>query len=160
MPLYRSQNPFAFRTAFATWNVSSASDEEYFSVFDAVGPSSSLAARNFTLPNNSQIIACSATLYNTSGLSQIAGTMSFYIYKKASQTSTVPSVIYPLFTWNFPAIAATSMTSIYTTSLGVDFGASPNIIIPDGTNVAMAALAGNITGATLRGELTLYIVRG
>ena len=160
MPLYRSQNPFAFRTAFATWSVFGAIDEEYFSVFDAVGPTSSLAGRNFTLPNNSNIIACSATLYNTSGLSQIAGTMAFYIYKKASQTSTVPSVIYPLFNWSFPAIAGTSMTSIYTTSLGVSLGGSPNIIIPDGTNVAMTAVAGNISGATLRGELTLYIVRG
>jgi hypothetical protein len=160
MPLYRAQNPFAFRTAFATWNVSSASDEEYFSVFDAVGPTSSLANRNFTLPNNSNIIACSATLYNTSGLSQVGGTMAFYIYKKASQTSTTPSVIYPLFNWTFPTIAATSMTSIYTTSLGVDFGASPNIVIPDATNLAMTALAGNVSGASLRGEVTLYIVRG
>jgi hypothetical protein len=155
--LSRLNMPFAFRTAFATWSINSADDQEYFSVFDAVGPNTSLATRNFTLPNNSNIIACSATLYNTSGLSQVGGSMAFYIVTKASQTSTSPSQTYPLFNWAFPAIAAASMTSTYTTSLGIPVSASP-IIIPNGTNLAMLAQAGNVNGASLRGEVTLYIV--
>jgi hypothetical protein len=159
MPLFRSANPFAFRTLFATITVASSADTRYFSTIDAVGAVSALELRNFNLPYNCNIVACSATLYNTSANPLASGgTIGYSLVTKATETSTSPDQSYGLLSWTLPTIAGTAMTSNYSTSVSPT--GDGTISISAGRNLAIQAVIQNIAGATLRGELTLYIVRG
>lgn len=145
--------PYTFRTLFATTTVSNVSDTRYFSTIDAVGPVSALELRNFKLPYLFRVVACSATIYNTSAnalASERGGTVGFNLVAKASEASTSSGSIYSLFSnWTL-GIAGNGMTSFSSTL-------SP-IVISAGTNLAMQVVFTNLVGASLRGELTLYTV--
>ena len=152
MPLFRSANPFAFRTLFATTTPSSASDTKYFSTIDAVGATSAIELRNFKLPYTCRIVGCSATLYNASGTAlSSTGTVQYRLATKANEGSLSPDTTYALLTLGPLTIAATGMTSNYSTS--------SNFVISAGTNLAIEIVFTNLSGVSLRGELTLYIVR-
>ena len=143
---------FTFRTLFATTSVANASDTRYFSTIDAVGAVSGLELRNFQLPYLCKIVACSSTIYNTSGITLASGgTVAYNLVAKAAVASTSSNQIYGLLNnWTL-AIAGVGMTSNYSIL------ASP-ITISAGTNLASQVVFTNLAGASLRGELTLYIV--
>ena len=148
----RLSMPFTFRTLFATTSVANPSDTRYFSTIDAVGAVSGLELRNFEFPYLCKIVACSSTIYNTSGVTLASGgTVAYNLVTKATEASTSSSQIYGLLNnWTL-AIAGGGMTS-YSSIL-----ASP-ITISAGTNLASQVVFTNLAGASLRGELTLYIV--
>ena len=147
----RLSRPYTFRTLFATTSVASASDTRYFSTIDAVGPVSGLELRNFQLPYDFKVVACSATIYNTSASALASGgTVAFNLVTKSAQTSTSANQTHLLLSnWTL-GIAATGMVSNY--------NASRDISISAGTNLAVQVVFTNLTGASLRGELTLYTV--
>jgi hypothetical protein len=152
MPLFRSRTPFAFRTLFATTAPSTSPDTRYFSTIDAVGAVSAIELRNFDLPYDFRVVGCSVTLYNTSGSPLSAGgSVEYRLATKAAETSTSPSVTYQLLNFTLPTIAATAMTSNYSII-------TSDISISAGTNLAIQAVFTSLVGASLRGELTLYIV--
>lgn len=141
-----------FRTVFATTSVANASDTRYFSTIDAVGPVSQLELRNFQLPYDFKVVACSATIYNTSAsaLAFSGGTVAFNLVTKSAHTSTSANQTHLLLSnWTL-GIAATGMVSNY--------NASRDISISAGTNLAIQVVFTNLVGASLRGELTLYTV--
>ena len=151
MPLFKSTRLSSFRTLFATTSVANASDTKYFSTIDAVGPVSQLELRNFQLPYDFKVVACSATIYNTSAIVLASGgTVAFNLVTKSAQTSTSVNQTHLLLSnWTL-GIAATGMVSNY--------NASRDISISAGTNLAVQVVFTNLTGASLRGELTLYTV--
>jgi hypothetical protein len=147
----RLSRPYAFRTLFATTAPSTSPDARYFSTIDAVGAVSALELRNFQLPYAFKVVACSATIYNTSGVPLASGgTVAFNLVTKSAQTSTSANQTHLLLdNWTL-GIAATGMVSNY--------NASRDISISAGTNLAVQVVFTNLTGASLRGELTLYTV--
>jgi len=153
----RLSRPYTFRTLFATTSVVNASDTRYFSTIDAVGPVSDLQLRNFQLPYAFKVVGCSATIYNTSanvvstGAGGFERVVTFNLVTKSAQTSTSANQTHLLLSnWTFEnGIAATGMVSNY--------NASRDISISAGTNLAIQVVFTNLVGASLRGELTLYI---
>ena len=150
---------FAFRTLFASTLVSSGpTDVRYFSTIDAVGAVNSLQLRSFSLPYDCNIVACSATLYNTSSAEKAAGgSVNFNLVTKSTDTSASANQTYELLVWTLPAMLGASMTSTHSTALSPS--SNGVISIPAGTRLATQGVFTGLAGASFRGEVTLYIVK-
>jgi hypothetical protein len=147
----RLSRPYTLKTLFATTTPTTSIDVKYFSTIEAVGAVSALELRNFQLPYAFKVVACSATIYNTSGAAYAGGgSIQFNLVTKSAQTSTSANQLHLLLNnWTL-GIAATGMVSNYNTDRDISISA--------GTNLAIQAVFTNLAMLSLRGELTLYIV--